>query len=244
MADDIVATYSALLDTENQERSHKQEHYHASSAGMCIRKHYFAVTEGVKQNPPDESSLRRLRLGTIVHTDIQRSFLPPLNNPPNKDTYLIEQSIYIKELNVSGRIDFYNKETKQLTDLKTIGGYKWQKLFGRYGDTSSVENYKMQLGTYAAGIEETLGLPVEQLFLLFYKLGDPKASDMRSLEVPLEYKQKALDYWGEVNRLSGDGPPPIKIGSSPVESWECSPKWCPFFEHCGGGLKPELLENV
>jgi hypothetical protein len=29
------------------------------------------------------------------------------------------------------------------------------------------------------------------------------------------------------------------LGIAPAYSWECNPKYCGFFEVCGGGLKSE-----
>jgi|TARA_R100001530_G_scaffold27155_3_gene21760 hypothetical protein len=249
MPNDIIKAYDDLLQTKRQERAHKQENYHASSAGMCMRKHYFAVIECVEQAPPNALSLRRMELGTVVHNEIQSALekeerkKEPKKERRKDDDYLIEERVAVKDLNISGRIDIFNRRTKQLTDIKTVGGYKWQKLFGRYGDHGTVENYKLQLGTYVMGLQETFNESCKQLFLLFYKLGDPKAGDMRSLSVPMEYVGFAQEYWEKVNEYRGDVRPPIGLGSSPAESWECSPKWCPFFSHCGGGIKPELLEG-
>ena len=41
----------------------------------------------------------------------------------------------------------------------------------------------------------------------------------------------------KVEELFKDGLPPIQKGFSPVEDWECNPKYCSFYETCGGGIK-------
>ena len=35
------------------------------------------------------------------------------------------------------------------------------------------------------------------------------------------------------------GNPPIELGVAPMYSWECNPKYCNFYQVCGGGLKGE-----
>lgn len=82
--------------------------------------------------------------------------------------------------------------------------------------------------------------------LMFYKLGDPKAGDIRELPVSLMYKSETTKYWSNViNTLkecdATDTLPELSLGASPAESWECNPQWCGYFKQCLGGLKPELL---
>ncbi len=179
----------------------KEHYFHASSAGLCLRKHYFGAIEQVEPVPPENISLSRLRLGDLVHEDIQESLK-----------------------------DF----------IKTVGGYKWKMIFGRNA-SDSVENYKLQLGTYGLGVERKHNIKLKEMSLLFYKLGDPKATDMRELNVPLYYMKKAEKYWKHVNEKT-KSLPEIELGEAPAEGWECNPAWCGYFAHCGGGLKPELLK--
>jgi len=40
-----------------------------------------------------------------------------------------------------------------------------------------------------------------------------------------------------VNKRFEKGNPPIELGVAPVYKWECNPKYCNFYEICGGGLK-------
>lgn len=220
----------------NERYKGKEHYFHASSAGLCIRKHYFGAIEGVKPTALEEISLSRLRLGDLVHEDIQDA----LKNSTEKDRYIIEDEIILEELNVRGHFDILDKEKCKLIDIKTVGGYKWKMIFGRNA-SDSVRNYKLQLGTYGLGIERKHDIKLKEMSLLFYKLGDPKATDMRELNVPLYYMKKAEKYWKHVSEKT-KSLPEVELGEAPAEGWECNPSWCGYFAHCGGGLKPELLK--
>ena len=199
----------------------KEHYFHASSAGLCLRKHYFGAIEQVEPVPPENISLSRLRLGDLVHEDIQESLKDFETSEGYR--YIMEDEIILEELNVRGHFDILDRKKKKLIDIKTVGGYKWKMIFGR-NSNDSVENYKLQ-----------------EMSLLFYKLGDPKATDMRELNVPLYYMKKAEKYWKHVNEKT-KSLPEIELGEAPAEGWECNPAWCGYFAHCGGGLKPELLK--
>tara|TARA_R110002020_G_scaffold139307_2_gene310134 strand:+ start:5008 stop:5733 length:726 start_codon:yes stop_codon:yes gene_type:complete len=218
----------------------KENFFHASSAGLCKRKHYFGAIQNIKPKEPD--NLSRLRLGDIVHNDIQKAL--KINAKEDKDRWIIEGEITIEELNVRGHFDVLDLKEKKLIDIKTIGGYKWKMLFGNNAK-DKVTNYKMQIGTYGIGIEKKY-CKLKKMSLMFYKLGDPNAGTMRELPVSLMYMEKAKEYWQEVNKelnlcKENNSLPRLALGSSPAEGWECNPQWCGFFKDCLGGMKPELL---
>ena len=216
----------------------KENFFHASGSGLCIRKHYFGSVLRLDRKEPD--NLSRLRLGDIVHDDIQNAL-----KLKSSKRYITEEEIIIPEYNVRGFFDVLDLEKKKLIDIKTIGGYKWQNIFGR-NKTDSVHNYKLQLGTYAIGVEKKYNIKLRSMSLMFYKLGDPKAGDIRELPVSLMYKSEATKYWSNVIDTlkecdATDTLPELSLGASPAESWECNPQWCGYFKQCLGGLKPELL---
>ena len=75
---DLYEEYIVKKNDDNQaERYDGNEHwYHASSVGFCSRKLYFESIEKVKPtNPPNSTSLRLLRLGTVIHDDIQNALI-------------------------------------------------------------------------------------------------------------------------------------------------------------------------
>ena len=72
---------------------------------------------------------------------------------------------------------------------------------------------------------------------------------MKEVEIPLSIIDQARDYWLTVSHFldldsAGNGLPPIELGISPMVQWECNPKYCSYFQECGGGLKPELLKKI
>ena len=49
---------------------------------------------------------------------------------------------------------------------------------------------------------------------------------------------RVKEYWGKVNTyIDNNELPPIGTGDAPVYNWECNPKYCKYFDVCGGGIK-------
>ena len=94
----IGKIYADYLDSENeknrQERYVGKEHfYHASGSGTCTRKLYFQSVEKVEPtNPPNTASMRVMRLGTVLHKDIQDSLIL-YNNTNNNNNNNINNNI-------------------------------------------------------------------------------------------------------------------------------------------------------
>ena len=71
--------YDNWIDLQNQKNVEeryvgKEKYYHASGAGLCARKHYYSATNHRETNPPAAKGYRIMRLGTIVHEDLQSAF--------------------------------------------------------------------------------------------------------------------------------------------------------------------------
>ena len=87
---DLIELYSEQLEKERQEYKQKNpkldNKYRASSSGMCSRKIYFESILKAEQDIPTtdkeirdyKKSQRIMRLGTIVHEDIQKMLLKHL----------------------------------------------------------------------------------------------------------------------------------------------------------------------
>ena len=77
----IGELYANYLRQENQKNTNERyvgrEHfYHASGTGMCSRKLYFQSVDKVKPtNLPNNASMRKMRIGTLLHQDIQNSLI-------------------------------------------------------------------------------------------------------------------------------------------------------------------------
>ena len=111
---DVESIYNDHIVRKNEENykeryDGKENHYHASGAGICSRKLYYESVEVIPTtNPANEKSSRIMRLGTIVHDDLQQALSDTTiysNTISSNTTY--EESIYSKEK------DIYNiqKET-------------------------------------------------------------------------------------------------------------------------------------
>ena len=73
---ELIEAYNLMLEKTHKEYREKNpktdDKYRASSSGMCARKIYFeAIEKAEPTNPPNSKSARIMRLGTIVHEDIQ-----------------------------------------------------------------------------------------------------------------------------------------------------------------------------
>ena len=87
---ELIETYNKMIDDERREyreRNPKTDSkYRASSSGMCARKIYFeAIEKAEPTNQADDRSVRIMRLGTIVHDDIQKMLVRALEKMKSKD---------------------------------------------------------------------------------------------------------------------------------------------------------------
>ena len=253
---DIEGIYRDFIDLKqednNKERYEGNEHwYHASGAGSCSRKLYFQSVENVEPtNPIDSRTKRLLRLGNVVHEDIQDSLMrvhartlkSSLNKSLNKEKenknkekeieFHVEGEVTIDELNVRGFYDIVAKDNTSpeqpvyLYDIKTCGGWSWKMKFGKKKQLNPSIQYELQLGTYGYAIKQLFGR-LDGMFLYYY---NKDTSDMRAVEVPLTYVSRAYLYWKNINDEHKQGLPNFRVGVSPVQGWQCN--YCQFKDHC------------
>ena len=242
---DIEAVYHTYLQVEQDLNSRKYEKYKgwfsASSAGSCYRKqlHKARGDDEVELKP---RNMRLLRLGTIVHNDIEQA----VNNwyevhEPIDLKILTEHRVTIDELKVLGHLDlcsYYEKDGMinylEVWDYKTAGSYKWRLKYGR-GATNKVDKrYAMQIATYGMGIGRELGTNDITLGLLWY---NKDTSSLRKEYIPDVWMDEALEYWTEIKEMSEEveQPEELQVGDVgvPFENWEC--KYCPYQgKYCPG----------
>ena len=255
---DIEGIYRDFLDDkqeENREERYKgNEHwYHASAAGSCSRKIYFESIAQVKpSNPIDKKTKRLLRLGNIVHEDIQNSLTrvrtnidtnnsnnssnsnkeKEIKNKEKEIEFSVEGEVKIKELNVRGFYDVVAKNNQlpeqpvYLYDIKTCGGWSWKMKFGRNRQLNPSIHYELQLGTYGYAVKEKFGR-LDGMFLYYY---NKDSSDMRAVEVPLTYVSRAYLFWKNIKDEHKQGLPQFRIGLSPVQKWQGN--YCQFRDYC------------
>lgn len=244
----IYAHFLNKKQIENRAKYTKLEgQWSASSAGSCFKKQILRK-EDVKEPPLDDRVMRLLRLGTVMHTDIEESLTQYINDPDSKyqsnnATIFIEHQVRLPEFNVVGHLDIGVVQGKSVKvfDIKTCASYKWRMKFGRKPDPKGNPGYNLQLATYLYGfIEEQMNAEdayngVEwdrEMSLLWY---NKDTSAMREEYVGNEWIKKALDYWSDLNDYAGEGSEALIPGSygTPMENWEC--RYCGFKDiHCPG----------
>jgi CRISPR/Cas system-associated exonuclease Cas4 (RecB family) len=197
------------------------------------------------QDRKDKRSYRILRLGTIVHKDIEEAIAnyEDVNSGGNEQVF-IEDKIELEELNVVGTYDVGRIDMEEnkftLWDIKTAAAYKWTTKFGRKQNRkpSSDTNYKLQLGTYALGINQKFKVGKIEMYLLWY---NKNTSQMREQIVSPEWIEKALEYWVTVNETLEDMDehfeeelkPEYYLGV-PYQDWEC--RYCQYYSICPSTL--------
>ena len=240
--------YIELANDKNRKDRYKgkEEYYHASSAFSCRRKLYFeTVLVSDNTNPPKSISLRKMRLGTIFHSEMEKCFdyysnfcilyTKDINSnikytiPSTTFKVYQEKEIVIESVNVRGHYDLVlemDSGEVYLFDYKTMGSYPWKLKFGRDKAPPKNLRYEFQLGTYGYAIKKQFGR-LDGMFLVYY---NKDTSVMKQIPVDLSFTDKAIQFWKEVNSEHKFGMPKFEKGLSPVESWECS--YCQFQDLC------------
>ena len=243
---DIESLYHSYLVQADNLREKDEKLFHASSAGSCLRKQMYNYYD-FPQDEKDKKSYRILRLGTIVHQDIEEAIAHYctefMNNDGNKQVF-IEDKIELEELSVVGTYDVGKLDAEEnrftLWDIKTAAAYKWTTKFGRKQNRkpSSDTNYKLQLGTYALGINQKYKINKIEMYLLWY---NKNTSQIREQLVSPEWIEKALEYWVTVNeiledcgKLFEDELKPGYWEGVPYQDWEC--RYCQFYSICPSNL--------
>jgi len=243
---DIESIYHSYLVQAENLRERDKGVFHASSAGSCLRKQMYSYYD-FPQDSKDKRSYRLLRLGTIVHEDIEKAIehycIEFMNNDGNEKVF-VEDKVKLKELNVVGTYDVghINEEESKFTlwDIKTAAVYKWTTIFGRMENRkpNAAKNYKLQLGTYALGINQKYKVSKIEMYLIWYRKND---SFLREQLVSPEWIEKALEYWTVVNETLEDCgkffEDELKPGyweGVPYEDWEC--KYCSYNSICPSTL--------
>jgi len=255
--DEIRDIYSTFIEYKNEQNridryEGNEHHYHASGAGGCSRKLWYESVEKIERtNIANETSKRLLRLGTVVHNDLQEALTLYNNNIYNniiynnkvdiklynkeKENYRkeketkfhIEQEIRLEQYNVRGFYDCVMENDKvYLIDFKTIGSYPFKLKFGREPKADTNVHQELQLATYGLAVQEEFGR-LDGMYLMYY---NKDTSVMKDRQVSLSYLKQAEIFWSNINREHERGLPNFKEGVSPRYDWQC--KYCQFYDHC------------
>ena len=246
---EIYNDYLTEIELKNKEiykKKNPNKYYRASAAGHCFKKHWYSIN-GYEGKGMDDKSKRLLRLGTIVHEDIQKAIdLYQSNNMPSKNEEVLfeeyninfktEYQIVIESLNVMGSADIVvldSEKTATVLDIKTTHSWKWKMMFGRNKEPKPSRMYELQLGTYALGILEQEEIEYDNisLYLVYYKKDD---SMMKPVNVNNVWMDNAAEYWSSLNDTLNmvKEEDDLSRGSLnvPVEQWEC--RYCQFEPIC------------
>ena len=254
MFEQIYQDYLLVKNEENRKDRYdgNEGWYHASGAGLCSRKLYFeSVEKTTPTNPPNKSSMRKMRVGTILHQDIQDSLILYNNIYNNiqdnikKDNILqsnitqeynvkfdVEGEIRLPSLNVRGFYDVVSRDcsaekTVKLYDIKTTASFSFARKFSRkLISPQENRNHYLQLGTYGLGLREE-GLDVDQMSIIYYNKDN---STMREVVVPNMFIDEAKRYWYSINEEHSRGIPGFNFGTSPANAWICG--YCQFKSRC------------
>ena len=241
---EIYDDYLIELDSINQSNyktKNPNKYYRASSAGHCFKKHWYAIN-GYEVGDMNDKSRRLLRLGTIVHKDIEKAInwhedrlSCDIDNEYNV-SFKTEYGVVIEELNVMGSADIVlidSEKTASILDIKTTHSYKWKMMFGRNKEIKPSRMYELQLGTYGMGVslQEDISHEDMSLFLVYYKKDD---SSMKYVDVNSVWMDNAFEYWANLNEVldlvKDESDLPRDTLNVPVEHWEC--RYCPYESIC------------
>jgi len=254
MFEQIYQDYLLVKNEENRKDRYdgNEGWYHASGAGLCSRKLYFeSVEKTTPTNPPNKSSMRKMRVGTILHQDIQDSLILYNNiyNNISQDNiehnilqsnitqeynvkFDVEGEIRLPSLNVRGFYDVVSRDcsaekTVKLYDIKTTASFSFARKFSRkLTAPQENRNHYLQLGTYGLGLRED-GLDVDQMSIIYYNKDN---STMREVVVPNMFIDEAKRYWYSINEEHSKGLPGFNFGTSPANAWICG--YCQFKSRC------------
>ena len=235
---DIESVYHSYLQVKQDSHGEKydkhKDWFSASSAGSCYRKQLHRI-RGDKRTELKPRNMRLLRLGTIVHNDIEEAVNDWYEtNKPVDQRILTEHTIELKELNVIGHLDLctYNEidglvSNLEVWDYKTSGTYAWRLKYGKGAKNTINSRYAMQVSTYGMGMMKELDADDVTLGLLWY---NKDTSTMRREYIPDVWIDDALRYWTELNEITEDidEPEEMQVGDVgvPFENWEC--KYCEY----------------
>ena len=254
MFEDIYQSYLLKKNEENRKERYdgNEGWYHASGAGLCSRKLYFESVEKTEPtNPPNKSSMRKMRVGTILHEDIQNSLILYNNiyNNISQDNiehnisqgnitqeynvkFDVEGEIRLPSLNVRGFYDVVSRdcsadETVRLYDIKTTASFSFARKFSKkLISPQENRNHYLQLGTYGLGLKEKYG-DIDQMSIIYYNKDN---STMREVVVPNMFIDEAKRYWYSINEEHSKGLPGFNFGTSPANAWICG--YCQFKSRC------------
>lgn len=193
----------------------------SSSVDTCYLKQHRLTRNEIPSDKIQESSLIKMRIGTIIHADIQASLGPNVE---------YEKPLISHKYGVQGRADIVEHNIGDplivsVADIKIIGGYSYKKMFGRDKEIGGIiEKYKKQVAINGVMLEEE-GYFLDRMYLIVINRDDAR---YREVEVGEKYKDMAITYF--MNVINSDENIKPLTENSPMHKWECN--YCEFKTRC------------
>tara|TARA_R110001592_G_C13149222_1_gene748023 strand:+ start:1042 stop:1773 length:732 start_codon:yes stop_codon:yes gene_type:complete len=240
---DVVGAYNKYLQNEQKIKTAERQvqsdgRFSASSAGMCVKKLWFAKNHFPKSEI-DDKTMRLFKLGTLIGEDIEKS-MKYLND---KNVYVYtEEYLKDEDLNIGGSFDLLvvDSDTRKgyLYDYKTCSSYKWRTMFGhlKNRDPNPANNYEFQLGTYAMMLNKSKEYcdEVVEMKLIYYNKDNSLTKEKK---VDLQYIDFAQKYWEKAKFIAESDQSPDNQQMVPYYQWECNVKYCPYSDSCNSAYK-------
>lgn len=242
----IIKAYDLYLkanDVSNQmtRASKSGKNMSASSAGLCAKKQWYDKNHPKLREPFSDQTLRIFQIGNLVGDDFDKAMDMNLLDFPSK---YAEEYVSNDDYNLGGSFDlFIVKDSKgYLYDYKTANSWSWSKQFGKRRplDSTSGDQYRFQLGTYAWLLnqdkyKEKYGHDeIAYMALIGYNKNDSKINEV---EVSLNFIDFAERYWKEAKVIVESKQEPQESKTVPFNEWECG-KYCAYNKVCDNPNNP------
>lgn len=196
------------------------------------------IVSEYKPSEINPKNVRNMRLGTLVHTDIQNAIIG-FSNKNNDIDIKVEEHIVIEDIKVRGYIDIsivnHVEKTIEVYDIKTVHSFKWKLMYGqtKNRERNPVPIAELQVGTYTiAKLQEFKGYTFN-MYLVHYKKDD---TTIRIKYVDRSFLYTALQYWKEFKLFREENKIVDVVGglsvNSPMYPWECKREYCRYTDYC------------
>jgi len=243
---DIIKAYDLYLKSNDVTKqmtraSQSGNRMSASSAGSCAKKQWYDRNHPNLREPFKTETLRIFQVGNLIGDDLDAAMNMNLLDFPNK---YAEEYITNDDYNLGGSFDLLIvKDNKgYLYDYKTANTWAWTKQFGkkRAIDSTSGDQYRFQLGTYAWLLsqdkykEKYEYEEIVYMALIGYNKNDSKINEV---EVPMNFVDFAKRYWDEAKIVVDSTQEPEQSKTVPFMSWECK-SYCSYSKICNNPVNP------
>ena len=164
-------TEKESINKLNYKKKNPNKYYRASAAGHCFKKHWYSINGYEGTSTGDDRSKRLLRLGTIVHEDIEKAInwhedrlQCDIDNEYDM-SFKTEYGVIIEELNVMGSADIVLLDSEETAFDSVANGEikEGDVLVIRYEGPKGGPGMREMLATTAALVGQGLGKKVAMI---------------------------------------------------------------------------------